>query len=258
MNGRIPAIAFSTFREAVRDRVLYNLIFFVLLLVASAPIFGQISVGIERIFLINLGLTAISLFGIVIAIFIGIGLVSKEIEKKTLYTVLSRPVRRWEFIIGKYLGLAGTLAVNTLLMTVGFYIALLVLTRHLGRAEANILVAIYFIILQFLIVTAITLLFSSFSTPIESAIYALAMFIVGSFAEDLRGFAAMAHGPQAWLAQVASYVVPNLSVLNVITRVSHDQLVPASLIGMNTLYALLYVTVVVSGSVMIFEFRNLK
>ena len=258
MNGRIPAIAFSTFREAVRDRVLYNLIFFVLILLASAPIFGQISVGIERIFLINLGLSAISIFGIMIAIFIGIGLVSKEIDKKTLYTVLSRPVRRWEFIVGKYLGLAGTLVVNTFLMSVGFYTALLLLTRQLGRSEANILIAIYFIILQFLIITAITLLFSSFSTPIESAIYALAMFIVGSFAEDLRGFATMAHGPQAWLARAASYVVPNLGTLNVITRVSHDQIIPASLIGMNTVYALFYVAVVVSGAVMIFEFRNLK
>ena len=258
MSGRIPAIAFSTFREAVRDRVLYNLIFFASLLVASAPIFGQISVGVERIFLINLGLTAISLFGIVIAIFIGIGLVSKEIDKKTLYTVLSRPVRRWEFITGKYLGLAGTLVVNALLMTLGFYAALLFLTHHLGRAEANILIAVYFIILQFLIITALTLLFSSFSTPIESAIYALAMFIVGSFAEDLRGFAAMAHGPQAWLARIASYVVPNLSILNVITRVSHDEIIPASLIGLNTLYALFYVAIVVSGAVVIFEFRNLK
>lgn len=258
MSGRIPAIAFSTFREAVRDRVLYNLIFFALLLVASAPLFGQISVGVERIFLINLGLTAISLFGIVIAVFIGIGLVSKEIEKRTLYTLLSRPVRRWEFITGKYLGLAGTLVVNTLLMTLGFYAALVLLTHQLGRAEANILIAVYFIILQFLIITALTLLFSSFSTPIESAIYALAMFIVGSFAEDLRGFAAMAHGPQAWLARIASYIVPNLSMLNVITRVSHDQIIPASLIGLNTVYALFYVAIVVSAAVIIFEFRNLK
>ena len=185
-------------------------------------------------------------------------MVSKEIEKKTLYTVLSRPVRRWEFIIGKYLGLAGTLVVNTFLMSVGFYTALVLLTRNVGRSEANILVAIYFIVLQFLIITAITLLFSSFSTPIESAVYALAMFIVGSFAEDLRGFAAIAHGPQAWLARAASYVVPNLGALNVVTRVSHDQIIPVSLIGMNTVYALFYVAVVVSGAVMIFEFRNLK
>ena len=95
MINRVSAISFNTFREAVRDRVLYNLIFFALLLVASALLFGQISIGIERIVLINLGLTAVSIFGIVIAIFIGIGLVSKEMDKRTLYTVLARPVRRW-------------------------------------------------------------------------------------------------------------------------------------------------------------------
>jgi len=84
------------------------------------------------------------------------------------------------------------------------------------------------------------------------------MFIVGSFAEDLRGFAAIAHGPQAWLARAASYAVPNLGALNVVTRVSHDQIIPGSLIGMNTVYALFYVAVIVSGAVMIFEFRDLK
>jgi len=96
MINRISAISFNTFREAVRDRVLYNLIFFALLLVAASVLVGQISIGIERIVLVNLGLTAVSIFGIVIAIFIGIGLVSKEIEKRTLYAVLARPVRRSE------------------------------------------------------------------------------------------------------------------------------------------------------------------
>ena len=91
---RLWHIATNTFREAVRDRVLYNLVFFALLMVGAAPLFGQISIGLERIVLVNLGLTAITLFGVVIAIFIGIGLVSKEIDRKTLYTVLSRPVRR--------------------------------------------------------------------------------------------------------------------------------------------------------------------
>src|SRR6185369_11524767 len=102
MNTRILNIASNTFREAVRDRVLYNLIAFALLMVGAAVLFGQISMGIERIVLVNLGLTAVSIFGTIIAIFIGIGLVSKEIDKRTLYTVLSRPVRRWEFIAGKF------------------------------------------------------------------------------------------------------------------------------------------------------------
>src|SRR5256885_16818594 len=98
---RLVHIASNTFREAVRDRVLYNLIAFALLMSGAEVLVGQISIDIERLVVINLGLTAVSLFGLVIAIFIGIGLVSKEIEKRTLYTVLSRPVRRWEFIAGK-------------------------------------------------------------------------------------------------------------------------------------------------------------
>src|SRR6266498_3588657 len=130
MTGRLWAIAYNTFREAVRDRVLYNLVLFALLIVGASIIFGQVSIEINRIVLINLGLTAISLFGIVIAIFIGIGLVSKEIDKKTLYTVLSRPAQRWEFIAGKFFGLAGTLVVNTLLMAIGVFGALLYVSRH--------------------------------------------------------------------------------------------------------------------------------
>src|SRR5262249_61213702 len=159
MTSRLAAITLNTFREAIRDRVLYNLILFVLLLVASAPLFGAISIDIERLVLVNLSLTSISLFGVIIAIFIGTGLVSKEIEKKTLYTILSRPVRRWEFILGKYFGLLLTLVVNTGLMTLGFYAALLITTHKLTPADARLLVAVYFIILQFLIVTALLFCF---------------------------------------------------------------------------------------------------
>src|SRR5437868_2290862 len=173
MTYRLRAIAFNTFREAVRDRILYNLVFFALLLVASAPLFGQISIGVQRVLLINLSLTAISIFGIVISIFVGISLVSKEIEKRTLYPVLSRAVGRGEFIVGKYFGLAGTLLVNTIAMAVGFYAALLLMMRSFGRADANILIAIYFLFLEFLIVIGLALLFSSFSTPLLSAIFAL-------------------------------------------------------------------------------------
>ena len=134
--NRISAVASNTFREAVRDRVLYNLIFFALLLVGAALLFGQISIGIQRIVLVNLGLSAISVFGVVIAIFIGTGLVSKEMEKKTLYTILSRPVRRWEFIVGKFGGLAWTLVVNTFLMAVGFFAALLFLAHRFERGQS--------------------------------------------------------------------------------------------------------------------------
>jgi ABC-type transport system involved in multi-copper enzyme maturation permease subunit len=258
MTSRLSAITLNTFREAVRDRVLYNLIVFVLLLVASAPLFGQISIGIERLILVNVGLSSISLFGTIIAILVGIGLVSKEIEKKTLYTILSRPVRRWEFIVGKYFGLLLTLVVNTVLMTVGLYVALLVTAHGLKRSDALLLVAIYCIVLQFMIMVALTLLFSSFSTPIFSAIFAFALYVIGTFAEDLKNFAGMSQGVTHWLATGAAYLVPNFASLNVISQVAHDQPISGSLIGFNTLYALLYSGAVTAAAVLIFERRNLK
>ena len=258
MSTRVLAIAFNTFREAVRDRILYNLVLFVLLLVAMAPLLGEISIGVQRVLLVNLSLSAISIFGTVISIFVGISLVSKEIEKRTLYPVLSRPVGRGEFIVGKYFGLSGTLLVNTAAMALGFYIALFVMTRHFTVADANILIAIYFLLLQFLIVIGLALLFSSFSTPIFSALFSLAMFIAGSFAGDLRSFADMAHGPQRWMAMATSYVIPNLASLNVTTRVAHDQFITAKLVAYNSLYAVLYSAATVCAALLIFSRRDLK
>src|SRR3954465_1742359 len=143
MSSRVATIAANTFREAVRDRVLYNLVFFAVLMAGASILIGQISIDIERQVVVNLGLTAVSLFGVVIAIFIGIGLVSKEIEKRTLYTVLSRPVRLWEFIVGKFFGLAGTLVVNTLFMAIGVFGALLYVAHKFSAADSSIFIALY-------------------------------------------------------------------------------------------------------------------
>ncbi|HEY1936578.1 MAG TPA: ABC transporter permease [Candidatus Angelobacter sp.] len=258
MTARLSAITLNTFREAIRDRILYNLVLFVLFLLASAPLFSQISIGLEKQMLVNVGLSSISLFGVIIAIFIGIGLVSKEIEKKTLYTILSRPVRRWEFIAGKYFGLLLTLAVNAALMTVGFYGALLIFIHGLKRADAMLLVAVYFILLQFMMMVALTLLFSTFSSPIFSAIFAFALFVIGTFGEDLKNFAAISQGAMKWLAMATAYIVPNFASLNVISRVVHEQNVGGNLIIFNTLYALLYSVAITAAAVLIFERRNLK
>jgi len=258
MSPRILHIASNTFREAVRDRVLYNLIAFAVLISGAAILVGQISIGIERLVVVNLGLAAVSLFGVVIAIFIGIGLVSKEIEKRTLYTILSRPVRRWEFIVGKFFGLAGTLVVNTFFMAIGVFAALLYVAHKFVASDALIFVALYFIILEFLIICSLALLFSSFSSPLLSAVFAFSLFIIGSFAQDLRGFAGMAHGVTRWLATGAAYLVPNFSAFNVISSIAHGQPVSGHLILYNTVYALLYAAVALSGAVLIFENRNLK
>jgi ABC-type transport system involved in multi-copper enzyme maturation permease subunit len=255
---KVAYIAANTFREAVRDRVLYNLVGFAVLMTGAALLVGQITIEIQRKVVIDLGLTAVSLFGAVIAILIGIGLVSKEIDRRTLYTVLSRPVRRWEFITGKFFGLAGTLLVNTFCMALGVFAALYCVGRHLEKPDAWVIVALYFIVLQFLIITALALLFSSFSSPLLSAVFVFALFVIGSFSEDLRGFAGMTSGAVKLLTSAVAYLIPNFSALNIIGSVAHQQPVSSQLILFNTAYALLYAAMALCGAVLIFERRNLK
>ena len=258
MNSRIAQVAFNTFREAVRDRVLYNLIAFAVLLSGAAILVGQISIDIERLVVVNLGLTAVTMFGVVIAIFIGIGLVSKEIEKRTLYTVLSRPVRRWEFVVGKFFGLTGTLVVNTFFMGIGVFLALLYVAHRLQISDLSILTALYFIVLQFFMVCALALLFSSFSSPMLSAVFTFALFVIGNLSEDLRTVAGAAKGGAGWVATAVAYVVPNFSALNVTNLVAHGESVAGSQVAFNTIYALLYSAMAISGAVLIFQRRNLK
>ncbi len=256
--NRIGYVAFNTFREAVRDRVLYNLIAFALLISGAAILVGEISIDIERLVVVNLGLTAVSLFGVVIAIFMGIGLVSKEIDRKTLYTVLSRPVRRWEFVVGKFFGLTGTLVVNTFFMSIGVFLALLYVAHKFERADVSVLAALYFIVLQFLIVCALALFFSTFSTSLMSAVFTFSLFVIGSLAEDLRGFAHMSQGLVGAIATGLAYLVPNFSAFNIINQAAHGDPVPGRLILYNTAYALLYSAMAISGAVLIFQRRNLK
>src|SRR5256714_566391 len=123
------AIARNAFREAVRDRVLYNLVLFVLLLTAGAIFLGELSAGQETKIIIDLGLSAMLLFGVFIAIFVGVGLVYKEIERRTLYAILSKPIGRGQFLLGKYLGLCLTLLVNVIIMGAGVSLALVYIRR---------------------------------------------------------------------------------------------------------------------------------
>jgi ABC-type transport system involved in multi-copper enzyme maturation permease subunit len=258
MMRRVSSIAYNTFREVIRDRILYNLVAFALLLIGSSLLFGKISVGVEKIILINLGLTALSLFGVVIAIFIGIGLVSKDIERRTLYTVLARPVRRWEFVLGKFAGLSGTLVINAAAMLAGIFVTLLLLTRQLSHADLAVVAAAWLILLELLIVTALALLFSTFSTPVLSAIFAFLLFVVGNFGEDLWTYARDLHGFARAAMMIAGSLVPNLAQLNVISEAAHGQIPSARVLGLGTAYSIVYVGAVLGVAMAIFERRTLK
>jgi len=259
MSATTGPVAINTFREAVRDRVLYNLIFFALVMIGAAIIVGQISIGIERLVIINLGLTAISIVGLVMAIFIGVGLVSKEMEKRTLYSLLAKPIRRWEFLVGKYAGLLLTLGVNTSFMTLGLAAALFYVGRPYVRSDATVLVAVYFILLELALVTALALFFSCFSSPMLSTLFTLGIYITGVFAQDIRNFGELTGNPALRAATKALYyLIPNFHNFNAIATAAHGGSIPFLLVAQNTLYAALYVTLLLVAASAVFSGRNLK
>ncbi len=259
MSATVRPVAINTFREAVRDRVLYNLVLFALLMIGAAILVGGVSIGIEQLVIVNLGLSSISIFGLVMAIFIGVGLVYKEIEKRTLYSLLAKPIKRWEFLVGKYAGLLLTLLVNTAFMTLGLAAAFFYVGGHVARADVWILVAIYFILLELALVTALAMFFSCFSSPMLSTLYTLGIYLTGVFAPDIRGISDFTRNPTVlYITRAIYYLVPNFHNFNAIGTAAHGDPIPLALIGQNSLYALLYVALLLVASSAVFSRRNLK
>jgi len=213
---RAGVVALNTFREAVRDRVMYNLVFFALLLMATAVVVGQVSIGIDQIVIVNLGLSAISVIGLLMAVFIGVGLVSKEMDKRTLYALLAKPVRRWEFLLGKFGGLLLTLTINTAAMSAGLYLALFYVKHSIERADGVALVAIYFILLKLALVVSLALLFSCYTTPLLAILFTGGLYVAGLFVKEMRGLHSdtMAPAAQVFLGWL-SYVLPNFENFDV-------------------------------------------
>lgn len=253
---RTVAVAFNTFREAIRDRILYSLLVFALAMIAGSLVLSTLSVGGEVKIIKDLGLAAIGLVGTLIAVFIGVGLVHKEIERRTLYAIITKPIHRAEFVLGKFLGLALTLAVNVAIMGASL---LLLASAMEARLTWELLLPVGLTFLKLMVVTAIAILFSTFSSPTLSAIFTLALVVVGSLAEDLKLFAATFGGPFLQAVVTAVYLVlPNLAVLNLGGAVVHGRPVPAAAAGLATAYGLAYVAALLAGAVWIFQYRDFK
>ena len=257
--SRIGVVAWNTFREAVRDRVLYNLVFFALLMMGAAILVGQISIGIEQMVIVSLGLSAISVIGLLMAVFIGVALVSKEMDKRTLYALLAKPVRRWEFLLGKFGGLLLTLAINTAAMSAGLFAALFYVKHSFVRADAVALVAIYFILLKLAMVVALALLFSCYTTPLLAILFTAGLYVSGLFVREMRSLhgETLAPAVQAFLRGL-SYVLPNFENFDVMAAAAHGRAIPSALVVQNTAYAALYCTIVLAAATAIFSRRNLK
>ena len=256
---RITAIARNAFREAVRDRVLYNLVLFVLLLTGASIFIGELSGGQERKVIVDLGLSAMLLFGVFIAIFVGVGLVYKEIERRTIYAVFSKPVGRGEFLVGKYLGLCLTLLVNVLVMGVGVSLALIYVSRGWDPLIPTIWPAVLLIYLELMLITAIALLFSSFSSPALSALLTFLVFIIGHFSADLKSLAVSLGSASArWLFTCLYYLLPNLANYSFITPAAHGRAPATPFVLATGLYALVYIAVILSVATLVFSRRNFK
>jgi ABC-type transport system involved in multi-copper enzyme maturation permease subunit len=256
---RAGVVALNTFREAVRDRVLYNLVFFALLMMAAAIAVGQISIGIEQTVIVSLGLSAISVIGLLISVFIGVALVSKEMDKRTLYALLAKPVRRWEFLLGKFAGLVLTLAVNTAAMAMGLLLVMICMKHSLERSDAVVLVAVYFILLKLALIVALALLFSCFTTPLLAILFTVGLYIVGLYVQELRDLPVEVMSPaMAAFTKWLSYLLPNFENFNVMAMAAHGRAVPGALILQNTLYTVVYCTIVLTAAAAVFSRRNLK
>ena len=252
---RILSIAKNTFRESVRDRILYNLVLFVLLITACAVLLGDLTDGQEARTIVNFGLNAMLLFGVFIAIFVGVGLVSKEIEKKTVYAIFAKPVRRGEFIAGKYLGLCATLFVNVLIMGVGVSLALLYVKGSSLVGPAWL--AILLIFFELMIVTSVAILFSSFSTPSLSALLTFLVFIIGHLSASLRDLAVTLQSKAAaYILEAIYYLLPNLSLFSFRTEAALGISPGNTAIIGAVAYALCYIVIVLTISIVIFTRRD--
>jgi Cu-processing system permease protein len=265
----ITLVAGAVFRESVRDRVPYSMVVFAVLLMAASYLISQLTAGQDLKIIKDLGLAAIALFGLLIAVFIGIGLVSKEVERKSVYGLLTKPVTRTQFVLGKYAGLVLTLAVNLTAMTIAFYAVLTYMNANASdtaraawsapATDPRLLIAILLIFAELAVVTAVALFFSTFSSPLLAILLTLGLWIAGHFNADLRNFENVIDAPVAvWVAKALYYVLPNLAPFDVKAEIVHGVHVSLRHVGLTLLYAAVYSGMVLVGAVAIFRRRDFK
>lgn len=256
MNGAVIAIAANTVRDAVRNRVLYALVFFSLVMIGTSVVLATLSyVERERI-LQDVGLGAIRFFGAAIAIFMGVGLIHREVERRTIYTILSKPVTRAQFLAGKYLGLVATLWLQLAIMVAAFVLASLASGAPLGAGHA---IALGLVALELAVVVAFATLFSSFATPFLAACYSVGLYLVGHLTRDLRGLGA---GSDSELVKQVTLwihrVFPDLASLNRSVEAVHGLPIPLTEAAWALLAGVAWCLGFLLVAVLVFERRDFR
>jgi ABC-type transport system involved in multi-copper enzyme maturation permease subunit len=253
--SRLVAVAANTFRETVRERVLYNLVFFAILMTLSGLLLGQLSIRQDEKVLKDVGLAAMDLFGTLIAIFIGVGLVSKEIERRSLYPLLAKPLSRGEFFLGKFAGLVFTLLVNLAVMTLGLYATLLATGRE---ADPGLLAAVYPIFLGLVVVVAFAMLFSTLTSSALASVLTVGVVLAGRFSDVVRNMREVVPAVPGWVIETLYAVIPNFRNFDFKDRVTYGDPVPADVLLWVTIYAVAYVAVVLGLGLASFRSRDFQ
>lgn len=250
----ILIIGVNTFREYLRDKILYNLLLFAVMLMGASVLMADLTIMEHHKMIKDMGLAAINLGGVMIAIFVGIGLVSKEIERRTVYTIMARPISRAQFILGKYAGLVITLFVNLLVMMMVFLVTMLL---YRVPIQASIFQAIELIFVELLLVTALALFFSTFSSSTLSATMTIGVYVIGHLTTDMKGIADKSHSAAIKAVMTGLYYLfPNLESLNIKGQAATGIAVTPVYQGLATLYGLMYATILVISACVVFSRRD--
>jgi ABC-type transport system involved in multi-copper enzyme maturation permease subunit len=253
---KVWAIGENTFKEAIRDRILYSIVFFAILILIISTVLDVVTIGQKTKIIKDVGLASISLFGALIAIFVGIGLVYKELDKRTIYTIVSKPVTRFQFILGKYLGLVFTIFVEVAAMSAIFC---LIVFFESGRLDPLLLEAIALTFLELMLVCAVAIFFSSFTTPILSGMFTLGIYIIGHLTYDLYEFSSHFKGKGLeFLLKALYYVFPNLDNFNIRSNAVHGLPVDPDFLLFSITYGILYIVLLFVVSSFIFNRRDFK
>jgi ABC-type transport system involved in multi-copper enzyme maturation permease subunit len=253
--SRVLAVAANTFRETVRERVLYNLVFFAILMTLAGLLLGQLSIRQDEKILKDIGLAAMDLFGTVIAVFIGTGLVSKEIERRSLYPLLAKPLSRSELYLGKFAGLGFTLLVNVSVMLAGLLLTLAATSR---RPDPGLLTAVFPLYLGMLLVVAFAMLFSSVTSATLASVLTVGVVVVGRFADVIRGMREVLPGVPEGLASAVFAVVPNFGNFDFKSRVAYGEAVAAGDLAWVAVYAAAWIAVGLGLGLVAFRSRDFQ
>jgi ABC-type transport system involved in multi-copper enzyme maturation permease subunit len=256
MKLKIRGIAVNTFREAARNKIFYLLIFFGILFALSSKLVSFLTLGDSIKVLKDTGLAAINFFCVLIAIFTGINLVYKEIEKKTVFNILSKPVSRDQFIIGKFLGLALTMLTALAAMAVIFFL-FVVLSG--GGFDLRIVLYFFMLFLELLVIVAISLFFSSFTTPILSFVFTVSLYLIGHIMWTFNEFKTVLRSPLwRYFAQGLYYLLPNLDKFNIKNEVVLNTVFNPWSILFSVFYALAYILALLAVTILVFRGREFQ